>query len=411
MGRGRMSARFLALGLGLLLLVGMELLTRLILGPPSEQLFAEVPAASGELTRLEGDTLELLYHGASEGLIPVRSSTRRPRVVWLGGSSVHGGNPGMPVRREAAHIAGRMLRAETINLAGPGLDSGHHLSLLPDILALSPAAVVIYAGHNDLGNEVLMARFSGSRFLRTARIRWVFLHSRMFTAMEAMIRQRSALRLPDPSMHPEFEIDDAIRAQIHGSFRQRIGLLVDALQEAGVVVVLATPTSNPIAPSLVWRCPEQLAKLGLQGRPAEAFPVSDIPREDVAALLAQQDCRDLRWILARLDQDFETLEQLRDTDPLPLRADRALTQIVRTVAAEHGALLADSSAYFHQLGGGIEPPTLFDDTMHLSEAGHQALANSVAEALSEALQRRSAPLSPIRLPPLDLAACGDKPCR
>lgn len=406
-------APLLALGFGLLVLVAVELTARLLLGAPRAELFAEVPSASGTLTRQDGETLTLLYQGAGgPGPIRLAPPPRRPRVVWMGGSSIRGGNPGMPIEREAAHVAGRLLGAETINMAAPGLDSGHHLSLLPDVLALSPTAVVIYAGHNDLGNEVLMARYSGRRFQRTARLRWLLRHSRVFTALEDTIRQRSVLRVPDPSMLPRFSVDDATRGRVHEGFRQRMGALIRALREAGVVVVLATPASNPTSPSAEWRCPEAIAALGFQGRWPEAFPVGHLDRQQVAALHAQEDCDDLRWVLARLDQDGEALDALRDADPLPLRADRAQAQAVRELAEAHGAVLADSNARFRQLGGGVEHPSLFDDPMHFTEQGHRVLGGVVAEALAGALQRRLAePLPSVTLPPVDLAACGDLPCR
>lgn len=404
--------RLLAVGLGLLLVGLLELSTRLLLGAPAAELFAAVPSATGTLTQQEEGGLRLLYQrdGAEEP-IPLQPLQWRPRVIWLGGSSIRGGNPGMPTEREAAHLAGQQLDVETINMAGPGLDSGHHLSLLPDILSLSPAAVVLYAGHNDLGNEVLMARYSGGRFLRISRVRWLLRHSRIFTALESTIRQRSVLRLPQPTMRPRYSVDADLRAQIHDGFRQRVGALASALREAGITVVLATPASNPASPSLEWRCPDALGQLGFRGRPPEAFDVSHLDRAAVADLLAQQDCADLRWLLARLDQDADALDALRDADPLPFRADRALVQAVRDLAAEHGAVLADSNARFRQLGGGIEPPALFDDPMHFSEAGHRVLADVVAQALAGPLQRPAAPVLQEPLPARDLAACGDLPCR
>ncbi|HCH62119.1 MAG TPA: hypothetical protein DFR83_04895 [Deltaproteobacteria bacterium] len=405
-------ARLMALGFGLALLVGLEGVTRLVLGGPRSKLYAYVPSATGTLTRTEADKLVLLYReGGTANEIPLQGDGRRPRVVWLGGSSLRGGNPGMPLERETAQLVARSLGVESVNMGGPGLDSGHLLGLLDDVLSLSPDAVVIYTGHNDVGNETLMARYSGARFQWITRVRWLLRHSRLFTALETAVRQRAVMRLPQPTMSPQYTVSALAKDDIHERYRQRIGALMQGLRAAGVRVVIATPVSNPTLPWLEQSCPDAMAQLGLQGRAAEAYPVHEISRQKVAELLQQQDCSDLRWVLARLDQDRTALDELRDIDPYPLRADRGQIAVVRELATEYGAVLADSNAHFRELGGGIEHSGLFDNQIHLNETGHRVLANVIARALAQALGRQAPVPLQIDLQPLDLAACGDLPCR
>lgn len=405
-------ARLMALGFGLALLAGVEGVSRLIWGGPRSKLYAYVPSASGTLTRTDGENLILLYReDGTANQIPLKGDGRRPRVVWLGGSSLRGGNPGMPLERETAQLVARAMGVESLNLGGPGLDTGHLLGLLDDVLSLSPDAVVIYTGHNDAGNETLMARYSGARFQWVTRVRWILRHSRLFTALETTVRQRAVLRLPQPTMSPEFTVSSLAREDIYERYRQRVGALMQGLQNAGVKVVIATPVSNATVPWIERSCPESMAQLGLQGRPPEAYPVDHLSRAQVAQLLEQQDCVDLRWLLARLDQDRETLDYLRDIDPYPLRADRGQIEVVRELATQYGAELADANAHFRQLGDGIEHSGLFDNQIHLNETGHRALANVIGLSLARALGYQPPIPYQVALPPLDLTACGDLPCR
>ena len=398
-------------GLGLLLVA--EGAARLMMGSPGESIYAEVPSASSALTRVDGDELHLLYQQAVTESEPIsRTPTaNQPRVVWMGGSSMRGGNPGMPREREAAEQVARLLDVESINMASPGLDTGHHLALLPDVLSLSPDAVVIYAGHNDLGNQVLLARFSSAGFLRVAWIQQVLTRSRLYTLLASTIRQRHVLRVPQPDENAQARVDEAMRMQLTETYVARLSAMVEALQRAGIAVVVATPASNPTTPSMIWRCPDAMATLGLQGRPPEAFPVHGVSRSELDALQQQEACADLAWIAARQDNDMETLDWLRDTDPLPFRAHRALVEGTREVARRHGAGLADVNAVFRAIGGGIEHPSLFNDPMHLSERGHEVLAHEVAATLPSLLGRPTIQRPEYSQLPTNLGACGDLPCR
>tara|TARA_B100000530_G_C15795977_1_gene423593 strand:- start:299 stop:673 length:375 start_codon:yes stop_codon:yes gene_type:complete len=105
------------------------------------------------------------------------------------------------------------------------------------------------------------------------------------------------------------------------------------------------------------------------------------------------------------------LDQLRDEDPLPVRADRALNAIIRRVAEDAGVTLVDVDQLARSAGGGIEPSAWFLDPMHLTVAGHDALARMVAHAVAPivGLAAPSLPVSPTA--ERDLAGCGGEGCR
>ena len=76
------------------------------------------------------------------------------------------------------------------------------------------------------------------------------------------------------------------------------------------------------------------------------------------------------------------LDTLRDNDPLPVRTDRNLNNIIRTVAADTDATLIDVDKLAREAGGGLEPVAWFLDHNHLTVEGHDALARMVAEAVA-----------------------------
>jgi lysophospholipase L1-like esterase len=281
---------------------------------------------------------------------------------------------------------------ETINAAAPGLDTGHIAAMLPRLLTLKPDAVVIYTGHNDLGNGVFYNRYGSSKDRWIARIRAGMGWSRLFGWVEGRLRNREVFVPPTPQSQGSFRVSMARRREIQHVYGARLRRIVSEVKESGAVVVLATVASNPHAPSPEWECPEALARIGL-GRPRPAaFSIEDL---DIGALETQlqdwPDCRDLAWLKARLAVEAgesagrEELEALRDSDPLPMRADRAIVEVIRTVAAEADVRLADVNLAFRDQGGGLEAVSLFVDFVHPSVEGQRTIAEVVAPVLAEGL--------------------------
>ena len=142
----------LALGLG-------EGLARIISDNPRPSLVAHIPETENWLAQ-DGQQIRTTYQGefALHSFAPFPPGTR-PRIVWLGGSSIRGGTlPDL----EAPSVMERANRSENLNLAAPGLDSRHFLQMLPEVLSLRPQVIVVYTGHNDRGNAVFQKMAAGT---------------------------------------------------------------------------------------------------------------------------------------------------------------------------------------------------------------------------------------------------------
>ncbi len=371
------TRRKLALGLvvTVLFFVGAELLARAALGPPHPPMVATIPS-DGDFLQLRGDMVHAPYQ---EPELPPFSLEpgERPRVIWLGGSSVHGAW-GVDSNREAAAQVMGVLPIESLNLGSPGIDTTHLVHLLPQALALKPAAIVLYTGHNDFGNFVFTGAFDERTQMGIALASWAR-NSRLYELLAVNLGRQNIVR-PAGVESGFFTLGPDEKGLIRRDLEQRLRWLARAAREAQVPLVLVTPVSNAWSPSLVWECPEEAAALDL-GETARPHDPRRIPRERL-----EGDCRDLEWARAVSDLDHDALDRLRDTDPLPTRADRATVDMMRRVAEEEeGVLLVDLNARFRERGGGLEPEEWFIDNLHPSPRGQRAVSRHVAPTLETLL--------------------------
>ena len=391
-----------------LVLVGIaECGARLVWGPPEPSLNV-VLEKRDHYFDVEGQGVRTNYQGEFALHSFSMQPSSRPRVAWLGGSSIRGAS--LP-ELEAPHLVERSTRTENLNLAAPGLDTRHFLEMLPEVLSFSPDVLVIYTGHNDRGNAVFSTLYqtAGRQFL--ARVfSWLGksrLYSLMRSGSRGLVERLPVTPTMDLSHAPSQEALTGIRAE----FEERLRQIVRQAHSQGVQVVLVTVVSNPLAHPFAYQCPDALKALGLSisHESHGALDIADLDTEELARLRVENpDCRELQVFQARLDKvageahAIETLDRLRDAYPLPVSADRATVGTIRRVALEEGVVLADANAAFRIAGGGIEPPGWFWDPNHLREAGQQALASVVAESLRSTLQLQGQGLEMPPLPDLTL---------
>ena len=355
--------------LGLLVsavLLGLaEGVVRGVLGPPTPPMIAFEPDHE-DLLRIEGDRVYRSLQGPVElEPFPVKKRAQ-PRVIWLGGSSVHeafGSDD-----HEASGQLRRRLSVESLNLGAPAVETDDLVPLVPQLLELEPDALVIYVGHNDRGNRVFEHWSDQER--RTMAVRGLLRYSKLFETLDSRFRR------PSPPRSVEVDVE-----AVHERFEKNLSGIVDLARAKSVLVLLVTPASTAWAPSVRWACPETMR---------ERLPVADpvhmkTPERVLQGLDLEGDCRDLEWARAVVDRDIETLDRLRDTDPLPMRADQRTVETVRRIAREHDALLVDLNAALREEGGGLEPHELFKDNLHFTPEGHSRVARLVAPVLREAL--------------------------
>jgi len=390
-------------------LIATEICVRLLAPNPRPNLVAHVPQHEKWLVEKDG-RVQTTYQGEFRlhDFSPSPPGTRA-RVAWLGGSSIRGGS--LP-DFEAPAVVERANRTENLNLAAPGLESRHFLAMLPEVLALKPTVIVVYAGHNDRGNAVFEALGQGAGGGLMLRAIALLSKSRLFQlAQQALLSVDGVVPMSGNALQAA-HINPERSADIRSRFEDNLRTVVRTARAAGVNVVLTTPVSNPLAHPFAYQCPEEIRALGLPTSHEShgAFDLSKLEAESLQAAISRSpNCRELQIFQSRFEvaagqgtSGLERLDALRDQNPLPVSADRKTVERIRVLAQEEGAWLADAAAEFRRAGGGIEPPGWFWDPNHLRKEGHVSLAAVVAKTLEKALRLPPSTLEMSPLPNLTL---------
>lgn len=380
----------------ILVFTAIELTVRVFIGAPHPPLLAKIPNGTGDWIETSNGTVQLPYQNAFPiPPFPLKKQ-QKPRVFFIGGSSLHGGAGKIFLEDEAPAIVGEALQIEAINLAAPGLDSNHLVELLREALTLSPDAVVIYTGHNDIGNTVFMEKYGNDIIIITEA--WL----RKFKTFEIL---QTLIRTPSPLPKPKPKLQNLLTSQkremIRDNFKKNLLWMIRMAKKAEVKLVLVTPTSNVRSPPLEWTCPEPMIQLGIgknpRGHRIKLPSMLKIDGQEWANL--DTSCRDVVWAKAESEHNAEILNDLRDNAPLAVRADSKTIEVVREVAAQNNIPLADAALEFKKTEDGIEPLYLFVDPVHFSKRGHQALASVITPVLAEALDLENPDLAMPSPPP------------
>lgn len=345
----------------------LEGILRLALGPPPPTV--QVYAALSDHERyllVEGDTVTPDY-----SIPPVPSfarTTTAPRIVALGGSSVHGGTHTLQVDREFPHRAGAMLGVEAVNLGSPGLDSHDHVRIVDELDPIDLSALVVYAGHNDFGNAHFESRYgtvSSALVARTrsmlGRLQTYAQLARLATPITGARRRTKTDMLPGAgTMSPMSE--GRMRMAFSG-YRANLDRIAWKTKRRGVPLVLVTPVGLLTQPS--DRAPCHNNDNCPQTRIAKAAEVANTDPEAAVAIL----------------------EQVRDSDPMGLRAPTYAVQAVREVAGawSHVTLVDAEARLPRDRTFDVPSRRLFIDVVHLSPQGHNQMAALVAIALEPVL--------------------------
>lgn len=296
-----------------------------------------------------------------QGQVPVAPFARvpsGPRVVVMGGSSVHEGTQQLVTSAgEFASLLDQRLPAEVLNLGGPGLDSDDHVRIADAVWPLGVDVAVLYFGHNDFGNPVFSERYSrpGQRVL--ALLQPVTRRS-MFVEQ---LRRLADLRVYDRTT---FDGERQQRSLEH--LRQNLERLVGLASHLDVSLVLVTPVSN------------------LFFEPYDDCTDPDCPRPRLVRA---------RELYRRNPVNgLAELRALRDTDPSQQRAPTEAQQLMRDIAHQHGLPLVDAERTLPGTGSGPDTRTprggLFLDNLHFAPQGHEAMARLLLPVLRAALAQR-----------------------
>ena len=357
------------------LLVVAELVLRLVLGAPEVPLVRSMPPPDQAPFAVGDGMVTPVFQGIDAiDPFPARP-TGLPRVVFAGASSVRGGS-GLPLSAEFPARTIDLLQrpAEALNLGRPALDSAGVRRVVDGALAFEPRVVVLYLGHNEVGNIGMKARFGGGFAATTARVDATLSHLQLYALTKSMLAGPRPLRATTLVITPEE------RAQAATAFRTHLRAMVSSIQDKGATPILLTPLSDLAANPGAATCPEALPSGALLSEAGKWVLDTDLATVD-AALAAAPECPDLLWARGLLADDVAALRRARSLDPVPMRAPGAIVEAIRTVAREAHVPLVDLAARFDP-----PDPGWFVDPVHLSAEGHAAVATALAPALDEVLQ-------------------------
>ena len=339
------------------------------------------------------------------------------RIFVLGGSTAYGypyGHNGSMskflLQRLQQAFPGRDF--EVVNLAMPAVNTFTVLDLLDEVLAHEPDVLIFYTGHNEyygalgagsresFGRSRTMTRLMlGLQNYRTL----LFMRHRLAdiagwirgnraeasgaTLMERMVGQSE---IPFGSDIYQLGVDN---------FRENMRAIVERARRASVPVILATLSSNladqPPFVSVTSADPGDATALRRQADQARAA-MQEQRYEQAEALwraLTTADTLNADYAyaharallhLGKTEQAAAAFRRARDLDALRFRAPSVFNQLIRELAAESGAALADVAAAFEQASPeNIPGNSLFLEHLHPNLSGYFLMAAAVARTLAE----------------------------
>lgn len=330
-----------------------EAVLRGLLGPPPPPV--TVLHRRGQVDHyieIHGETAEAAYQ-VLEPIGPFALRSAGPRIAVLGGSSVHVGGGGLPVAAEAASRLAEALDIEVLNLGMPGLDSHDLVEIVGELAPAGLDALVVYTGHNDLGNTLFQGRYTGRLGDAEARVLSALEHLQIFCQLRRAVAATEG-HTEEETGGPQMQMTAAQRDAAIRYFAANMRRIVWLAQRQGRPLVLVVPASD------------------LTRRPSHRCP--------------EPPCAAALWEQARQTGDADYLRQARDRDVVAIRAPSAVEDIVRSLAGEPGVTVVDAAAELPRDARFDAPDRrLFIDPVHFSERGNQALADLLAPAVREVL--------------------------
>ncbi len=357
---GQLAKAAMGLAVASTLLLLAEGAVRAVAGPPPAPV--QVHRVAGEVERffsIDGERVSTTYQQHP----PVDSFSRRAegrRVVVLGGSSVH---EARNLKATAAEWPGRLaqiLDAEVLNLGEPGLDSFDHLRIVEELEALEVDAVVLYAGHNDIGNTLMRDRYGGLWGGLSAHLLAGLERSQLFWQLRRGLLAAEEAAATGRVASGEKHLDPERRATALRHFEANIARVVELLAARATPLVLVVPTGDLLAKPTRGPCD----------------PLLGCADEHFAAASAQLG----------LDRQAAAghLRAARDANLVGPRAPTVLQDYLRALGDRPGVRVVDAERDLPQSEAALVPDSsLFVDPIHLSTMGHAALAAIVAPVVAE----------------------------
>ena len=405
--------RLATVAVGVALVVGAEGLLRLVpgLGPSPLVVTLAEDEASGEslhaTSRFYAQRFFAQYKGRlaaagqmGEHFFVEPEPANRYRVVFVGASTVQGFPH--PRRLAAASFLQAMLadawperEVEVVNLGITSIASFAVAQVVEDALVLSPDLVVVYTGHNEFYGLYGAGRYQ--------RLQYFFQQLRLTHLVDGLLggigtRDEPTDLIKMAAARGEVPLHSSGRATAEQNLRDNLRRVSRLCERAQVPLVLCTVVANDAGFAPVgstegdeaWKARvEQAAQVLTRGYVALEDAEDALPQLEQAAALSSEHA----WLwylqgraLERLGRDAQArraFRKARDLDTMPWRAPTAHNAVIRAVAKEHGAVLADVEAAFADAapaqGVGWE---WMVDHVHFSVAGQALLARTVLHSIA-----------------------------
>ena len=281
---------------------------------------------------------------------------------------------------------------EVINAAMSAINSYSLLDFQPDILALKPDLVVVYAGHNEFlgilgaGSAMRVADSAAGTllYLKLRKLRLFQLLQQLlsqFTATPSADRSAQRSLMAHIAQGADIPINSALYQATLNQFETNISLLLQRYKQQQVPVILGTLVSNeadlvPFSAINLTDWPALLATASAHR--SNNLPIVVTQHQAAAAFLKGTQA------LQRGESStaLALLQQARDADSLRFRAPGAFNSLLRQLAEREQVILADVEQRFRQASPqGIIGKTLLLEHVHPNGKGYLLLADSFYQAI------------------------------
>ncbi len=357
------------------LFAGVEGVAHVAMGPvPPSETVARIGICTVVATGL-------VCPGHPESDVRVAANDTRPRVIFLGGSTVRNPFNPSPNGDFPSTVARLLPNVDVVNLGVAGSTTAAVRMLVHTIDVLRPSLLVIQTGHNDYNMSLFRGEIHAVS-LWTLPIERVLSRSWIRAWLEPMhgIRRENQ---PGRVLPIEDDLVLRVRADVDERFRRE---LTDAVRDSPAPVLVTTLLRN------FDRAPTGVLTTGHPACADVVRVLQPTPAGLEGALLSRLDAacgRSAYGEWARAHAASEPAEKVAawhaslDLDVAPLRAPASADVVIRAVARETGATLVDLA----EEEGGFQPGHWFSDPLHPNGVGAEREAMVLVPLIRDALAR------------------------
>jgi len=299
--------------------------------------------------------------------ISVQPDPDRPRVVFLGASSVHGSHY-VSEDTFPARVSAHGPPIEAINFGIGGTTSVGVAAAGRVALGLKPDALVVMYGHNEAAQFARLALYQHTRPAALQRRFWLS-RSGLYRLLSAQLHappspgpQAGMYRTDEPSRE---EVRHLTRLAVQ-HLRLQLGGLLQAAHATNVPVLLVLPPTNL--------------------RFAHLQPFDTPGPGDAADLDGLRQAAEDAARAGRAEEARARLQQAIDRSASPREVVTSVREALIELGQIHGIPVVDAAAWMYALApDGVTPSGLFWDDIHPTAEGHDALASLLAPAIEDLL--------------------------